>query len=108
MVAPYRHVGRVELLTAEEWVDLFQAAREAMKRLERILHPDGYNLGLNQGRVAGAGILGHIHLHVVPRWEGDTNFMPVVNGTKVVSQSLAACHRLLQKSPPNRAKASRS
>lgn len=108
MVAPYRHVGRVELLTAEEWVDLLEMTRDAIQRITRLLHPHGYNLGINQGRVAGAGILGHIHLHLVPRWEGDTNFMPVVNGTKVISQSLAACHRLLQKSPPNRAKASRS
>ena len=104
MVAPYRHVGRLELLRPVEWVEFFSLACDAIDRMKQVLHPHGYNIGINQGRAAGAGIPGHIHLHIVPRWEGDTNFMPVIAGTKVISQSLAACHRLLKRSPLRRAK----
>ena len=97
MVVPYRHVGRMESLTNAEWLDLFLLTKEALNRLQRSLKPHGYNLGVNLGRAAGAGVPGHFHLHIVPRWIGDTNFMPTVAETKVISQSLASVHRLLQK-----------
>ena len=96
LIVPYRHVGRLELLTAEEWLELLELTRDAMSRLKKVLAPDGYNLGINLGRTAGAGILGHLHLHLVPRWNGDANFMPVVANTKVISQSLDAASGLLR------------
>ncbi|MBI3333256.1 MAG: HIT domain-containing protein [Candidatus Omnitrophica bacterium] len=97
LVAPYRHVGRFESLTGEEWLELFSLAKDAMRRLKKRMAPHGYNLGINLGRAAGAGIPGHLHLHIVPRWVGDTNFMPVIAESKVISQSLAAAHSLLRK-----------
>lgn len=96
MVAPYRHVGSLESLTSEEWLELLRLVNDGMRRLKRVMKPDGFNLGLNLGRVSGAGIPGHLHLHVVPRWNGDTNFMPVVADTKVVSHSLKTACRLLR------------
>ena len=99
LIAPYRHVGRLELLTLTEWMELFRLVQDAICRLEAVLKPQGYNVGFNLGRAAGAGVPRHLHLHVVPRWTGDTNFMPVVSGVKVVSQSLEAAHRLLKGAP---------
>jgi ATP adenylyltransferase len=96
LIAPYRHVGRLELLTQQEWLELLELTRDAMARLKKVLAPDGYNLGINLGRTAGAGIPRHLHLHLVPRWNGDANFMPVVANTKVISQSLAAASDLLR------------
>ena len=95
LIAPYRHVGRFESLTAAEWAGMFQLCRRLLHRLRRLLRPHGFNLGMNLERAAGAGIPGHLHLHVVPRWHGDTNFMPVAAGTRVVSQSLDELHALL-------------
>ncbi len=95
MVSPYRHVASVADLTEEECLEMFRIARAAMKRIDRVLKPHGYNLGYNIGRVSGAGFDGHTHLHVVPRWGGDTNFMPVVAGTKVVSESLQELRKVL-------------
>lgn len=97
MVAPYRHVSRVGKLREEEWLDLWRLADDAMRRLDWALSPHGYNIGINLGRAAGAGIPGHLHLHVVPRWTGDTNFMPVLGGTRVISQSLDAAYRILRR-----------
>ena len=96
MVAPYRHVGRLEGLRPEEWMETLQMSQRLMARLTKTIHPDGFNVGMNLGRVAGAGFPGHLHLHIVPRWNGDTNFMPILGGTKVVSQSLDALYRLLR------------
>ena len=95
MLAPYRHVGGLEAMTLNEWSELFVMSRRLIQRLRRILRPQGFNLGINLGRSAGAGIPGHLHLHVVPRWTGDTNFMPVIGATKVVSQSLDELYRAL-------------
>lgn len=100
MVAPYRHVARVGDLREEEWLDLWRLADDAIGRLDKAFSPHGYNLGVNLGRTAGAGIPGHLHLHVVPRWTGDTNFMPVTAHTKVISQSLEAAYRALKKAKP--------
>jgi ATP adenylyltransferase len=95
MIAPYRHVGRLEALQPAEWGEMLTLGRRLLRRLQRTLRPHGFNLGLNLGRVGGAGLPGHLHLHLVPRWNGDTNFMPVLTGTKVISQSLDALYRIL-------------
>jgi ATP adenylyltransferase len=88
MVAPYEHIASFQELTAETTAEMMALAQRAMARLEEIYAPQGYNVGINQGRVAGAGVEHHIHLHVVPRWGGDTNFMPVIADTKVMPQTL--------------------
>lgn len=95
LIAPYRHVGRLEQLTDAEWLELGRLTRRLIARLREALRPQGFNIGLNLGRVAGAGIPGHLHLHIVPRWQGDTNFMPVVSGTRIISQSLDRLYALL-------------
>ena len=94
MVAPRRHVGDLLVITPAEWAGMLSVTQQVMRRLHQTLRPHGFNLGLNLGRIAGAGIPGHLHLHLVPRWKGDTNFMPVLTGTKVVSQSLDELYAL--------------
>ncbi|MDR7492000.1 MAG: HIT domain-containing protein [Armatimonadota bacterium] len=96
MVAPYRHVGEVEALDGEEQADLMAALGASIAALRRALHPDGFNVGLNLGRVAGAGLEGHLHVHVVPRWQGDTNFLPVLGAVKVVPDHLEVTYRQLR------------
>jgi ATP adenylyltransferase len=88
MVAPYRHVSELEDLDDGELLDLMRLARRAMRAAREVMSPDGFNVGLNLGEVAGAGIADHLHLHVVPRWQGDTNFMPVIADTRVLPQAL--------------------
>jgi len=88
MVVPYKQVADLNGLTEEEMTDLLRLTRRCQNALTRVMKPDGFNIGLNLGKIAGAGILEHLHLHVVPRWQGDTNFMPVVAGTTVVPQAL--------------------
>jgi ATP adenylyltransferase len=88
MVAPRRHVRDLAGLRAGESADLWQALVRAQKLLSKVLSPQGYNIGINLGDVAGAGIPGHLHVHIVPRWKGDTNFMPTLAGAKIISQSL--------------------
>jgi len=97
MIAPKKHVKDLSQLNKDELLDLFDSLNKAKKLLEKTLKPDGFNIGINLSRSAGAGIPGHIHIHIVPRWNGDTNFMPVVAGTKVISQSLKELHKLLKK-----------
>ncbi len=94
MVAPYRHVRSLEHLSQAEMKDLMKLAVKTKKTLDRILKPQGYNIGLNIGKAAGAGFDGHIHMHIVPRWLGDTNFMSTVSDTKVLSESLDAMQKL--------------
>ena len=89
MSAPYRHVGEISDLDDDELLELMTLARGATAAMAEVMSPDGYNLGLNLGDVAGAGIADHLHVHVVPRWHGDTNFMPVIADTKVIPQALA-------------------
>jgi len=96
MVAPLRHVRDISLLDKEEILDLFASLNRAKALLEKVLSPDGYNIGINVSRTAGAGIPGHLHIHIVPRWNGDTNFMPVLNNTKIISQSLEELHKRLK------------
>ena len=88
MVAPYEHIGALPELDAETVAEMMALAQRAMTGLEEVYAPQGYNVGFNQGRVAGAGVEHHIHMHVVPRWGGDTNFMPVLGDTRVMPQSL--------------------
>lgn len=97
MIIPYRHVGRFEKIRPEEWAEMLTLGQEFLRRLRRTVRPHGYNLGLNLGRVAGAGIPGHLHLHIVPRWTGDTNVMPVLANTRIISQSLDELYTLLTK-----------
>jgi len=88
MVVPYKQCPDLNGLTDAELADLWQLARRCMNALAEVMKPDGFNLGINLGRVAGAGITEHLHIHIVPRWLGDTNFMPVIAETGVVPQAL--------------------
>ena len=88
MVAPYRHVGEFGELTSGEVLELHRLAMSGMGALAETFAPQGYNVGWNLGRIAGAGVVDHVHLHVVPRWAGDTNFMPVLADVKVLPQHL--------------------
>lgn len=95
LIAPYRHVGDLTSLTVAEWTNMFHLSRRLLTTLQRRLRAHGFNVGLNLGRAAGAGVPGHLHLHLVPRWTGDTNFMPVLTHTKVIAQSLDELYVLL-------------
>ncbi|MFA6217046.1 MAG: HIT domain-containing protein [Candidatus Omnitrophota bacterium] len=96
MVSPLRHVGELSDLTDTETLEVFKTVASATKLLDTILQPDGYNIGINLSEFAGAGIPGHLHIHIVPRWKGDTNFMPVIANTKIISQSLKELFTLLK------------
>jgi ATP adenylyltransferase len=95
MVAPYRHVAGLEDLDDAELLCLMQLARRSMQGLRDVMSPDGFNVGVNLGAVAGAGVADHVHLHVVPRWHGDTNFMPALADTRVIPQALDATREAL-------------
>ena len=88
MVVPYKQAADFGPLLDEELLELMQVVRRCQNALTEVMKPDGFNIGVNLGRVAGAGIENHVHLHVVPRWNGDTNFMPVLAGTHVVPEAL--------------------
>jgi len=96
MVVPDRHVSDISSLSDAELLDLFKSVNTAKKIIAKALAPDGYNIGMNLSRHAGAGITGHAHVHIVPRWQGDTNFMPVINDTKIISQSLKELEKQLK------------
>jgi ATP adenylyltransferase len=96
MAAPYRHVGDYEELTAEELAEMTALVGRAIRAMREESGPHGFNLGMNLGQVAGAGIADHLHLHLVPRWGGDTNFMPVVGQTKVLPELLGETYRRLR------------
>ncbi len=95
MVAPFRHLADPLAMTPQESSELLYGVRIAMETLQRAFSPDGFNLGMNVGHVAGAGYADHMHMHVVPRWSGDTNFMAVAADTRVVPEALAATYRRL-------------
>jgi ATP adenylyltransferase len=95
MVAPYRHAGELDELRDDELLELMQLARRAVAAMREAMNPQGFNAGLNLGKVGGAGVADHLHLHVVPRWEGDTNFMPVLSDTHVIPQALEATFQVL-------------
>ncbi len=97
MVSPIRHVRGLEQLNKEELLDLFGTLTGAKKMLDKVLRPDGYNIGLNISASAGAGETRHMHIHIVPRWKGDSNFMATLYNTKVISQSLDELYKQLRK-----------
>lgn len=88
MVAPLRHVGELEAVKDDENLDMQRLLQRCIRALKEAMKPDGFNLGMNLGRVAGAGVPDHLHWHMVPRWNGDTNFMPIIGATKVLPERL--------------------
>jgi ATP adenylyltransferase len=96
MVAPYRHVANLDELTDEERHEHFDMISRSIKIIRQAFNPGGFNIGINMGKVAGAGIEEHVHTHVVPRWQGDTNFMPVVAEVRVVPEALAETYEKLK------------
>jgi ATP adenylyltransferase len=101
MVAPVRHVGEFGDLEADEALELHRLASSGMGALAETYAPQGYNVGWNLGRIAGAGVVDHVHMHVVPRWAGDTNFMPVLADVKVLPEHLEDTRRRLAAAWPN-------
>jgi len=95
LICPYRHVADYTDLTPAEVGEVAELTRQAMTVLRRVSRPDGFNLGINQGAVAGAGVAAHFHQHIVPRWSGDANFFPVIAQTKALPQILGDTRRLL-------------
>jgi ATP adenylyltransferase len=96
MVVPYKQTADLNGLTDEEMADLMKLTRRCQNALMEVMKPDGFNIGINLGRVAGAGIAEHLHIHVVPRWNGDTNFMPVIADVKVMPEHLDQVYRELK------------
>ncbi len=108
MVAPNRHVADIERLRADEWQEMLGLVQASMRALRLEMKPEGYNVGMNLGRVAGAGVAHHLHVHIVPRWLGDSNFMPLLAETKVISEHLADSYRRLKRRMVQRRGASAS
>ena len=96
MVAPTRHVGEIEKLTPEEGDAVFELVQKSVRILKKLMRPDGFNIGANLGRYAGAGLPGHFHIHIVPRWVGDVNFFPLLADTKIVCESLSITYKKLK------------
>ena len=97
MVVPNRHIGDLAKFTADEAREFFELTRRTALIIERTLKPHAMNLGMNLGESSGAGVPGHLHMHLVPRWNGDTNFMPVIGGTKVISVPLEPIYEAMRK-----------
>jgi len=97
MIAPYMHVSSLEALPKEDRDELFAAVSAACTNIRKEMNPEGFNIGMNIGGIAGAGVADHIHVHIVPRWGGDTNFMPVVGEVKVISETLQDSYNRLKK-----------
>ncbi|MCS7138427.1 MAG: HIT domain-containing protein [Candidatus Caldarchaeum sp.] len=95
MVTPHRHVGSVEELNEEEMFEIMKLIKLAVKAITKAMKPEGFNIGANIGRSAGAGIEDHIHFHIVPRWRGDTNFMTIVSDTRVLPETIEQTYRKL-------------
>lgn len=93
MVAPNEHTADINGLPAGQYLELMELFRSSLKVLSKALNPEGFNTGLNLGKSAGAGVEDHLHFHIVPRWQGDTNFMPVISGTRVIPEALTATYR---------------
>ena len=96
MIAPYRHAASLEDLPSEELAHIMVLVKKSLSGLKKIIKADGYNIGMNIGSIAGAGIADHMHIHIVPRWLGDTNFMPILAETKVLPQHLDTTFEILQ------------
>jgi ATP adenylyltransferase len=97
LVLPNRHVGQVEKLREDESIEFFALTQKVVAAMKRALKPDGLNLGMNLGRTAGAGLPGHCHMHIVPRWNGDTNFMPAIGKVRVHSIPMEKVYEALKK-----------
>lgn len=97
MIAPYEHVASLEAAAEETAAEMMRLVRESEKKLRAIYHPDGLNIGMNIGSAAGAGVAGHIHMHVVPRWAGDSNFMTTIGETRVMPEDLGVTYEKLTK-----------
>ena len=95
LIAPLRHIPDLDQATDDELLEMTKLVRESQKALSLTIHPHGFNVGMNFGRCAGAGLPGHLHIHVVPRWDGDTNFMTALAETRVVSEALEESYRRL-------------
>jgi len=96
MIAPYQHIASVENLDAATLAELMAQVQLALRALRLVMKPDGFNMGINEGKVAGAGFADHMHLHIVPRWNGDTNFMPVIADIKVLPEHLDSVYQQLK------------
>ena len=96
LVAPYRHASDLQVFSDDEAKEHFEIIRKTLALLREVMDPTGFNIGLNLGGVAGAGVPDHLHTHIVPRWGGDTNFMPVVCDTKVLPEALTATYHKLR------------
>jgi len=96
MVVPFRHVPTLELLTEEEAIEIHKNVVRSMRAIRKTYKPDGFNIGVNVGSAAGAGVAGHVHVHVVPRWVGDSNFMTILSNTKVLPELLADTYSKLK------------
>ncbi len=96
LIAPKAHTPDIEDFEDGQFAAFGNLLKHCKKRIREVMSPDGFNIGLNMGRVAGAGVEGHLHWHIVPRWGGDTNFMPVVSSTKVIPQALEDLYNLLK------------
>ncbi|MBA2391622.1 MAG: HIT domain-containing protein [Ktedonobacteraceae bacterium] len=96
MIAPFKHAGSISLFDADTLAELMAQAQLALKALRLAMNPDGFNMGINEGKVAGAGFADHMHYHIVPRWNGDTNFMPVVADIKVMPEHLDTVYQQLK------------
>lgn len=107
LILPKRHVADISKMSEGETKDMMQLLIETKALLEDALKPHGFNIGFNLGRIAGAGIPKHVHMHIVPRWKGDHNFMPVVAQTKVISQSLKTMYKLLTDANQKRSRRTR-
>ncbi|MFH1577602.1 MAG: HIT domain-containing protein [Candidatus Omnitrophota bacterium] len=97
LISPTRHTGDLKTIKQAEVAEIFKMLQEVIRLLDKTLKPQGYNIGMNIGKCSGAGIPGHLHIHIVPRWQADTNFMPVLSNTKIISQSLNELYRTLKK-----------
>ena len=97
MVAPFAHIGALEELPAETLAEMMALTQKVLSVLKATYAPEGFNIGVNQGKVAGAGVEHHIHLHIVPRWGADTNFMPVLSDTRILPQHLSASYEALKR-----------
>ncbi len=97
MVAPVAHVGRLQDLPEKTVLEMMQLVNRGMEILDRAIHPKGYNIGINQGEEAGAGLKDHLHIHVVPRWAADTNFMTTVAGARVLAEDVDSMYRRLRR-----------
>jgi len=96
MIAPYRHIANYDDLTTDEMLEINTLVVKVIRMMRRVLVPEGFNMGINMGKVAGAGYAEHVHLHIVPRWNGDTNFMPVLSDTRVVPEALLQTYSKFQ------------